>query len=284
MPRVFTFDREQLQELAASRRDEYAAAQPFPHVVVDDLLPKWVLDEVLTEFPSPREDAWWRFDSDHERKLATRDDSRMGDATRQLLAELNSAVFVDFLEELTGIQGLVPDPHLVGGGLHQIVRGGHLNVHVDFNRHPRTGLDRRLNALIYLNRDWDEEYGGALELWRRDQSQCEKRILPLFNRLVVFSTTEHSFHGHPEPLNCPEGRTRKSLALYYYSNGRPEEDGASTQAHNTIWKDESDDGAGPGGPASRRARARQRLKAVVRQVTPPVLLDAARAARRRARA
>jgi Rps23 Pro-64 3,4-dihydroxylase Tpa1-like proline 4-hydroxylase len=274
MSRPFCFDRQQLQQLAAARHDEYAAAQPFPHVVVDDFLPEWVLDEVLTEFPSPREDAWWRFDSDNERKLATRDDSRMGDATRQLLAECNSAAFVDFLEELTGIRGLVPDPHLEGGGLHQIVRGGHLGVHVDFNRHPRTGLDRRLNALVYLNRDWREEYGGALELWGRDQTRCEKRILPLFNRLVVFSTTEHSFHGHPEPLTCPEDRTRKSLALYYYSNGRPEEGGASATTHNTIWKAEPGNGA----------RGRGRVKAVVRLLTPPVLLDAARAARRRARA
>jgi Rps23 Pro-64 3,4-dihydroxylase Tpa1-like proline 4-hydroxylase len=215
-----------------------------------------------------------RFDSDNERKLATRDDGAMGDATRQLLAEFNSATFVDFLEELTGIRGLVPDPHLEGGGLHQIVRGGHLNVHVDFNRHPRTGLDRRLNVLVYLNRDWEEEYGGALELWGRDQARCEQRILPLFNRLVVFNTTEYSFHGHPEPLNCPEDRTRKSLALYYYSKGRPEEAGAAAPTHNTIWKSEPGNGS-PG---------RGRLKRVVRQVTPPVLLDAARAARRRGRA
>ena len=281
MPRPFSFDREELQELAAARQDEYAAGQPFPHVVVDDFLPDGILDEVLSEFPSPQEDAWWRFESDNERKLATRDEGRMGDATRQLLAEFNSAAFVDFLEELTGINGLVPDPHFEGGGLHQIVRGGHLNVHVDFNRHPRTGLDRRLNALIYLNRDWEEEYGGALELWSRDQSRCEKRITPLFNRLVVFSTTEHSFHGHPEPLNCPEGRARKSMALYYYSNGRPEEGSASAPTHNTIWKAEPGDGAEPG---DRDARARRRLKTLVREVTPPVLLDAARAVRRRARA
>jgi Rps23 Pro-64 3,4-dihydroxylase Tpa1-like proline 4-hydroxylase len=265
MPDRFYFDPSQLLELARARRADYEGATPFAHVVIDGFLPEHVVEGVLGEFPSPQQEAWLRFDSDNERKLASREDTQMGELTRHLLAQFNSAAFIDFLEELTGISGLVPDPHLEGGGLHQIVRGGHLNVHVDFNRHPRTGLDRRLNVLLYLNRAWPQEYGGALELWNADKTQCERSILPLFNRLVVFSTTEHSFHGHPQPLSCPDDRTRKSLALYYYSNGRPEERGAPVPAHNTLWE-----------PARRT-----RLKTVVRRVTPPVLLDAARAARRR---
>ncbi len=273
MSRPFHFDSQTLQDLAAAHRGRYAAATPFPHVALDDFLPEPVLDEILAEFPSAQEDAWWRFDSENERKLATRDDSRMGEGTRHLMAELNSAAFIDFLVELTGIRGLVPDPHLEGGGLHQIVRGGHLNVHVDFNRHPLTGLDRRLNALIYLNRDWKPEYGGALELWSAKMERCEQRILPLFNRLVVFSTTGRSFHGHPEPLSCPEDRTRRSLALYYYSNGRPEEKGGAADWHNTRWAvpGQAPPGTGPGA----------RAKELVRQLTPPVLLEAAQAARRR---
>ncbi len=273
MSRPFHFDSQRLRELAAAHRPEYAAAKPYPHIVLDDFLPESVLDEVLAEFPSAEEDAWWRFESENERKLASRDDSRMGECTRALLAELNSAAFIDFLVELTSIRGLVPDPHLEGGGLHQIVRGGHLGVHVDFNRHPLTNLDRRLNALIYLNRDWEADYGGALELWSRKMERCEQRILPLFNRLVVFNTTEHSFHGHPEPLNCPEDRSRRSLALYYYSNGRPEENGAAPPSHNTVW-------AGSG--QALELAGGGRVKRIVRQITPPVLLDALRAARRRA--
>jgi hypothetical protein len=210
-----------------------------------------------------------RFESENERKLASTADTPMGDATRHLLNELNSAAFIDFLEELTGIRGLVPDPHLEGGGMHQIVRGGHLNVHVDFNRHPRTGLGRRLNALIYLNRDWKDEYGGALELWSTDGSRCERRIPPLFNRLVVFSTTESSYHGHPTPLSCPPEMTRKSLALYYYSLPVAAQNGPGADAHNTVWAPEN----------PRRAR----VKAAARSVAPPVLVDLARAARRRSR-
>jgi hypothetical protein len=267
MQRPFQFDRQQLLELAAAHREDYRAARPFPHIHFDGLLPEWVLDGVLDEFPTPEQQGWVRFESDNERKLASVGDAGMGAATRQLLAELNSAAFIDFLQELTGIAGLVPDPHFVGGGMHQIVRGGHLNVHVDFNRHPTTGLDRRLNALLYLNRDWEPEWGGELQLWSADMKRCERRITPLFNRLAVFSTTEHSFHGHPEPLACPEDRSRRSLALYYYSNGRPEEGGATADTHNTVWGQEH--------------ASRSRAKAAVRRVAPPILLDAARAARRR---
>jgi Rps23 Pro-64 3,4-dihydroxylase Tpa1-like proline 4-hydroxylase len=271
MASAFRFDRLKLRQLASERHAEYVSARPFEHIVLDDFVPEAVLEEVLGEFPAAREDAWTSYESENELKLASREDTPIGDATLWLLSELNSSAFVDFLEELTGIPGLVPDPHLDGGGLHQIVRGGHLNVHVDFNRHPRTGLARRLNVLLYLNRDWQEEYGGALELWSAEPRRCERRILPVFNRLVVFSTTERSYHGHPEPLSCPEGRTRKSLALYYYSLAPEARNGKRRGTHNTLFMPKPP-GAGDG-----------RLKAAVRGVTPPALLGLARAARRRSR-
>jgi hypothetical protein len=267
---VFQFDRRRLLELADAHRTEYMSARPFAHVALDGFCPEWILDDVLGEFPSPEEQGWQRFENDNERKLASVGDTGMGPATRQLLVQFNSATFIDFLGGLTGIAGLVPDPYFEGGGLHQIVPGGHLNVHVDFNRHPVTGLDRRLNVLLYLNRDWDEDWGGALELWSPDMKRAERRIAPLFNRLVVFSTTERSFHGHPEPLACPADRSRRSLALYYYSNGRPEENGAAAPTHNTVW-----------GQDVRAPAAGERLRTIVRRVTPPILLDAARDARRR---
>jgi hypothetical protein len=262
----FHFDRQQLLEVAAATRDRYRQARPFPHAYFDGLFPAEVLDEVLGEFPAPDQEGWLRFDSERERKLASVGDRSMGDATRHLLAEFNSAAFIDFLQELTGIGGLVPDPHFEGGGMHQIMRGGHLDVHVDFNRHPATGLDRRLNVLLYLNREWEPAWGGELQLWSQNMKRCEQRIIPVFNRLVVFSTTERSFHGHPEPLSCPEDRSRRSLALYYYSKGRPEENGAAPAAHNTVWGEEVSGGG--------------RARAVARRLAPPILVDAARAARR----
>jgi hypothetical protein len=245
---------------------------------MDDFLPEQVLDDVLVEFPSPQGADWFAFDSPLERKLASNDGATMGPATRHLLGELNSGVFIDFLERLTGIEGLVPDPGFVGGGLHQIERGGHLKVHADFNRHPRTGLERRLNVLVYLNRDWKDEYGGAFELWNEDMTTSEAKVMPYFNRCVVFSTTSTSFHGHPEPLNCPEGETRKSIALYYYSKDRPaEEQGA---AHNTLFKARPGEELPPPQTPVKPPPA-QRLKAAIRLVTPPILIEAWRRIRAR---
>ena len=238
---------------------------------MDDFLPEQVLDDVLAEFPSPHGADWFTFDSPLERKLATKDDSLMGPATRHLLAELNSSAFIEFLERLTGIDGLVPDPHFVGGGLHQIERGGHLKVHADFNRHPRTDLERRLNVLIYLNRDWKDEYGGAFELWNEDMTRCETKVMPYFNRCVVFSTTSTSFHGHPEPLSCPEDRTRKSLALYYYSKDRPAEERGSV--HNTLFKARpGEDLPEPSAPSP--PPKIERVKSAVRMIAPPILIEA----------
>lgn len=261
-------DRDELLALADARREVYASASPFPHAVLDDLLPPVVLDAVLSEFPDPRQGDWFAFESSTERKLASKDDSSMGPATRHLLAELNSGAFIDFLERLTGIEGLVPDPGFVGGGMHQIERGGHLKVHADFNKHPRTGLERRLNVLVYLNRDWKDEWGGGFELWKADMSACEERVMPLFNRCVVFSTTSTSYHGHPEPLECPEDRTRKSLALYYYTKDRPPAE--RTGAHNTLFQ------ARPGEalPASERSGLRERLRSAALDACPPVLARA----------
>jgi Rps23 Pro-64 3,4-dihydroxylase Tpa1-like proline 4-hydroxylase len=210
-----------LQTLAEQHRRDYAAAQPFPHVVIDDFLQRSVLERVFYEIPKRGEIGWIEFDDARGKKLASKLETELGSATRALLYQLNSSVFIDFLETLTGISGLIPDPHFWGGGVHQIVRGGFLKVHADFNRHPRLKLDRRLNLLIYLNPEWEEQWGGHLELWDRDMMECRRKILPIFGRSVIFSTTDFANHGHPEPLNCPQGKTRKSLALYYYSNGRP---------------------------------------------------------------
>ena len=131
---------------------------------------------------------------------------------------IHSDRFVRFLGDVTGIDPIFADPELRGGGLHSSWRGGYLNVHTDFNFHPNEDTHRRLNLIVYLNEDWQEEWGGALELWNADVSKCEARFLPKFNRAVLFETSEISFHGHPTPLNCPEGVTRKSIAVYYYGH------------------------------------------------------------------
>ena len=231
----YSIDPDVLWQRARDLHDQYVNAKPFPHIAIDNFFPPAVVDAVLAEFPKPGDIEWQKFQNAREVKLACREERSLGPAARGLSWEMNSQVFLRFLEIMTGIEPLIADPQLSGGGMHQILRGGKLGVHVDFNKHGPYQLDRRLNLLLYLNKDWKEEYGGHLQLWDKDMKQCEKKILPVFNRVAVFSTTETSWHGHPDPLACPEGWSRKSLALYYYTNGRS--DGADAPEHTTVFRE-----------------------------------------------
>jgi 2OG-Fe(II) oxygenase superfamily len=229
----FYFDREVLQKAAADRAESFQTAKPFPHVVIDGLFPDDVLDKVIDELPEARLRAdWVQHNGPEAVKKGLPRDWQLGPNARHLLNQFNTGVFVTFLEELTGIRGLIPDPHYTGGGVHQIERGGFLKIHADFNRYERLKLDRRLNAIIYLNRDWRDEWGGQLELWNGTMTEKFESLTPLFNRLVIFATTDESFHGHPDPLECPPDVTRRSLALYYYTNGRPQEE--MSDSHPTL--------------------------------------------------
>jgi hypothetical protein len=223
-----------LRLLAESSAEKYRTAHPFPYIYFDDFLPVEAVEAALRDYPQPKEVSWTKFNNAQEKKLAFDAVEKLAASQRDILYFLNSRPMLQFLEILTGIKGVIPDPYFEGGGLHQIVPGGKLAVHADFNKHPRLNLDRRINVLIYLNKDWKEEYGGHFELWNRDMTQAEAKILPVFNRCAIFSTTSWSFHGHPTPLTCPPDRTRKSIATYYYTNGRPEEE--VTDAHSTLFQ------------------------------------------------
>lgn len=226
-------------EADASR---YANAAPFPHIAIDNFLDAQTLARAMAEFPAPEQVSDWRradaTDADGRvaqvHKLGYSNELAFGPTLRGLVHAFNSGPFLRYLERLTGIAGLLPDPHLTGGGLHQYLPGAELRVHADFNKLPGYGLDRRLNLLLYLNPTWDPAWGGDLELWGRDMRACVQRIAPIANRCVVFSTTRDSYHGMPDPLRCPEGITRRSLALYYYSNGRPEHERGPD--HSTLWQ------------------------------------------------
>lgn len=228
------FDAERYEKLALDLRSTYAAAEPFPHIVTDDFLPAEVADRLLGEFPDPAKIDWIRQQNPRSKKLSTEVLDEVSPFTYQLLNHFNSPAALRFLERLTGIKGLIPDPYFNGGGLHQIERDGYLKIHADFNMHPTLHVDRRINLLLYMNKDWKEEYGGHLELWDRTMSKCLKKVLPVFNRCVVFSTLDWAFHGHPEPLTCPPGWTRKSVALYYYTMGRPAEEKSGD--HGTLYQ------------------------------------------------
>lgn len=261
---MFILDPEKLTPLAAKLSSQYRTAAPFPHVVIDDFLPADVLRSVAESFPNAEDIDWHRSANPRQQKLAVEDETQMSDHARWLLYQLNSATFLRFLEVLTGIDGLISDPYFAGGGLHQIERGGYLKIHADFNRHPKFGLERRLNLLLYLNDGWQEEYGGQLELWDKEMTHAVQRILPVFNRCVIFNTTDFSYHGHPEPLTCPEGMTRKSLALYYYSNGRPAAE--VSPEHGTLVRPRP-------GEIIDGLNGRSTPRSILRRFVPPIVSD-----------
>jgi Rps23 Pro-64 3,4-dihydroxylase Tpa1-like proline 4-hydroxylase len=222
-----------LKDILRARTEGYRAADPFPHVVLDDVFDPRVLRTIVAEFDAMDRTPWHYTERATERKYSTEDFQHFGPTTRAVFSQLNSAPFMAFLEKLTGIAGIIPDPHLRGGGLHEIRRGGALGVHADFNFYKRLSLYRRLNLLVYLNEDWSEQWGGDLELWDRTGTRCVHRIPPIFNRAVIFDTSNFSYHGHPRPLACPENRSRKSLALYYYTVEAPAEDDRTP--HTTLF-------------------------------------------------
>lgn len=226
---------EDLVAKGMSLHNEYINNAPYPHIVLDNFFNPEVLDIILEEFPKGDQKNWKEFDNKKEIKLASRGERDIPEFTRQFLYNVNSETFLNFLGELTGIKPLISDPYFEGGGLHQIMPGGKLSIHADFNKHSRLHLDRRLNMLVYLNKNWKEEYGGNLELWDTKMQGCQKKIAPLFNRVVIFTTTSDSYHGHPEILTCPEGMTRKSMALYYYTNER--DNSANSESHSTLFKE-----------------------------------------------
>jgi len=263
---LFNFETEKrLEQLGEEKSFEYQTADPFPHIIIDNFLPVEPLESALRDFPTPRGMRWIDYDGEHERKLEYNSAEHLPISLRSVLYFLNSPILLSFLETLTGIRGLISDPYFIGGGLHQSQRDGFLNIHADFNRLPKLNLDRRLNLIIYMNKDWREEYGGHLELWDSKMKECVKKVLPVFNRCVIFSTTDISFHGHPIPLNCPEDQTRKSIATYYYTNGRPAEE--VTNNHSTLFQKT------PGAPPPSR-RFTRKAKKIALSLTPPILLDA----------
>jgi hypothetical protein len=211
------FDPDVMKAKGAELSAAYQSADPFPHAVIDDFLPAAVLDQCLADFPHAPDPKSQSFDRAQERYKTSYNPDYLPEPTRSFFYALNARPFVQFLENLTGISGLIPDPYFLGGGFHQTTNGGHLSVHADFNLHGPLKLERRLNVLIYLNRDWAPDYGGALELWDTEMKACVKKIDPVFNRCVVFSTNATSYHGHPDPVNHPRGAARRSMALYYYT-------------------------------------------------------------------
>jgi hypothetical protein len=211
---------------------QYQTATPYPYIVVDNFLEEFVLSKCLDELKSHQ--VWdytkvdWTKDFEVNKFflpgeiMGVEQLKRKLPITSLIFEYLNSQEFLEYLSELTGIDKLFGDPMFLGGGIHKTNRGGHLSIHKDYNNHPQTGQRRKLNLLIYLNKDWEKSWGSNLELWKKDLSEKSVEIEPIFNRAVIF-TIDDAPHGHPHPLDCPEDVSRYSLALYYFIEEIPEE-------------------------------------------------------------
>ncbi len=265
-----------LKQLATDLKSKYQGGVPFPNIVIDDFFDDDFLSQVLAEFPdlSTKSDVS-KFDGYNEKKkLATKGEIHFGSSSKALAHYLNSEPFLQFLQELTGIKELLlPDPYFDGAGYHEIKPGGYLKVHADFNKHNASLLDRRINLLIYLNKDWQEDFGGYFELWNEDMTEASIKILPLFNRVAIFSTTSTSYHGHPDPLTCPPDRSRKSFALYYYTTGRPASE-IPKDNHSTLFVGRA--GVKNDTTDPQFLTFKSRFKTAVRRLTPPVIFDLAK--------
>jgi Rps23 Pro-64 3,4-dihydroxylase Tpa1-like proline 4-hydroxylase len=216
----------------AASRHEYESAKPFPHIALTGLFDRDLLRQVAAEFPQPATMAGQFAGEIEGGKFTESNWSRFGPATQQLVAACNSGPFLEALTALTGIKLLISDPYLTGGGLHQSGRGARLKVHSDFNVHPFLKLTRRLNLLVYLNENWNTAWGGNLDLWNADMSAAVVSIPPQLGQVAIFTCSDESFHGLPDPLSCPDGVYRKSVAFYYFTS-----DDKVPDARSTLWKE-----------------------------------------------
>ena len=225
-----------LNDFAIDKKQTYLKSKPYPHLVVKNFFDKKFLSNVLKEFPNlSKINSSNNYNNKNEIKFANNKRENFKKNTKILFDYLNSKDFLDFLQKVTSIkEKILPDPHLSGGGLHEIKRGGVLKIHTDFSKHPFKNLDRRINVLIYLNKNWKKNYGGNLELWNKSMDKCIKKIAPNFNTMVIFSTNDFTNHGHPNPLKCPKNMSRKSVATYYFSRGRPLNEIAKVIKKNTT--------------------------------------------------
>jgi len=255
-------DRIRLPKRLEELRTAYRTALPFPHLVIDELFSPDILDPVLAEMAAMANKQWLLVDTEsHERMRRMRSGVELGAAGTQLVSLLHSASFLYLLSEITGVWQLLPDPYLQGAGYAQMQPGDFFNVHSDRNIAYETGLNRRLAMIVFLNKSWDRSYNGQLELWNHEATRCDVAIDPLYNRTVIFEVANPNYHGVPAPIACPAERSRQSFIVYYHTVGI---DGKLDVApHSSIF-------------APNFYRETRKLKSFARELTPPVLLKAAK--------
>ena len=262
-PKTLEIDYEKAKDIGTSLAVEYQSKSPYHYTCVDNFLPIEILERVRAEAleigEKPAENS-----TANERLKTSYNPDRMPVYSKAVFHALNSRPFIQLLENMSGIEGLIPDPYFRGGGIHRTNTTGFLSIHADFNHHSVMNLQRRLNVLIYLNPDWKEEYGGSFEIWTDDMSEKVEGFSPIMNRMCCFSTGDTTMHGNPEPVNHPNGDPRLSIALYYYT--ATWEDGRIAQS--TVFKQR---------PGSNDARDTVgALRRATRDFLPPIVYRNAR--------
>ncbi len=258
-PASLTLDSKAAKEIGAGFAEKYQSAEPYNHICIDNFLPMDIIERVRADLATlPEADR--TFDAAEEKLKSQYSPDRLPDYSRHLFQAFNSRPFIQFLEEMTGIKGLIPDPYFIGAGIHKTLTGGYLNIHADFNVHKQMRVERRLNVLIYLNPPWKEEWGGSFEVWDKEMKTKVASFAPTENRMCCFSTGSDTWHGNPEPVNHPEGLPRQSIALYYYTATWDE----SRVSHSTLFKPRP-------GSADKRVGTRDKVRIVAKEVLPPVI-------------
>jgi len=236
------FDNLKYNRLAVKNHKNYKIAKPYSHIQFKNFLDKNFAYKLFKNFPKYEDDCW----INHKKfgknintnyKRAQHDERYFPDILRNFLRSLNSKQFLLFLETLTGINGLIPDPYFIGGGLHMAKEHGYLNSHVDFNWHHKLQLHRRVNVLIYLTPNFRKINGAQFELKNSNNTKIIKQYEPTFNSCLVFSTSSKSFHGHSNPV---KGKIfRRVINAYYYSSNRPKNEiyNPTFTKYNKINKD-----------------------------------------------
>lgn len=229
-----------IEKLRGVSQGEFRNAEPFPHFVIDDAIAESTTIEIHELFSSQPPEKW-EVSNDVGIEVKFRSnwlsEFDIPEPAREVVRFFNSGLFLRELAQATGIPNLISDPYYTGGGFNMIRSGGYLDVHVDGNWHDAMAVHRRLNLILYLNGSWDENWGGAFGLYDEAGDELIKKYAPVGNRLLCFETHDKSFHGHPEPIACPEDQYRSSIILYYYTSAsRPSSQITVSEPHSALWR------------------------------------------------
>lgn len=225
-------------EKSSVYRQDFETAQPFKHLVIDNFLVGEQAQILLENFPSFNPQKAISELGKVGGKAVNEDLIGLGGVYQQFGRYVQAQEFLELISQLTGVDNLIPDPSFYGGGTHENLHGQELDPHIDFNFDERHWYHRRLNLLIYLNPQWQADWGGNLELHSNPRQPEENKIksfVPIFNRCLIFETNEHSWHGFSQ-INLPENQrhlSRKSLSIYLYTKERPGQE--LSPSHTTFY-------------------------------------------------